>query len=90
MKVEETPKLFINNSVKTLIFPRGLKVMELVAQGFSNIEIAEAMVVTLSTVENHLNHLYKEFGFPSGQRTNRVKLSNIYWKTIGVQALKDQ
>jgi DNA-binding CsgD family transcriptional regulator len=42
--------------------PSELRLAELVGQGLSNREIAEALVVTMKTVEWHLRHLYRKLG----------------------------
>ena len=41
---------------------RELEVLRLVAAGLSNQAIAEQLVVTLSTVKKHINHLYGKLG----------------------------
>ena len=38
--------------------PRQREVAELVARGFSNAEVAEAMFISVRTVESHLDHIY--------------------------------
>jgi LuxR family transcriptional regulator, maltose regulon positive regulatory protein len=39
---------------------RELEVLRLVAAGLSNPEIAERLIITLSTVKRHINHLYSK------------------------------
>ena len=45
--------------------PRELQVASLAAEGLSNREIAEALVVTVKTVEWHLRHTYTKLGVTS-------------------------
>jgi DNA-binding CsgD family transcriptional regulator len=45
--------------------PSELRVTQLAAQGLTNREIAEALFVTMKTVEWHLRHAYRKLGVPS-------------------------
>ena len=45
--------------------PRELQVARLAAEGLSNREIAEALVVTVKTVEWHLSHSFTKLGITS-------------------------
>jgi LuxR family maltose regulon positive regulatory protein len=44
---------------------RELEVLRLIAQGHSNQEIAGKLVVGLSTVKTHINHLFQKLGVSS-------------------------
>lgn len=41
---------------------REMEVLRLIAQGYSNQDIAEALVVTVGTVKSHTNHIYSKLG----------------------------
>jgi len=42
-----------------------LKVVDLVAQRYSNPEVAEQLFVSRHTVESHLKHIYRKLGMSS-------------------------
>ena len=44
---------------------RELEVLRLIAEGLSNQEIAEQLVVAVQTVKKHINHLYGKLGVHS-------------------------
>lgn len=48
------------NPVFDLITKREREVLELLSKGFLYKEIAEKLVITLSTVKRHLNHIYEK------------------------------
>jgi ATP/maltotriose-dependent transcriptional regulator MalT len=52
--------------------PRERQVAGLAAQGMSNREIAEALFVTLKTVEWHLRHAFDKLGVSSRRDLGRV------------------
>jgi LuxR family maltose regulon positive regulatory protein len=59
--------------VQPLIEPlteRELEVLRLIAAGLSNQEIAQELVIALSTVKSHINHVYGKMGVKS--RTQAV------------------
>jgi DNA-binding CsgD family transcriptional regulator len=41
------------------------RIAQLAAEGFSNPEIAQALFVTLNTVEGHLRHAYQKLSISS-------------------------
>jgi LuxR family maltose regulon positive regulatory protein len=64
-----TPQSAIANLVEPLS-ERELEVLQLVAAGFSNGEIAARMIVATSTVKTHINHIFGKLGVQS--RTQAV------------------
>jgi LuxR family maltose regulon positive regulatory protein len=41
---------------------RELDILRLIAEGYTNQEIAESLVIAVSTVKSHINHLYGKLG----------------------------
>jgi ATP/maltotriose-dependent transcriptional regulator MalT len=41
---------------------RELEVLKLVAQGLSNQQIAQELVITTDTVKRHISHIFSKFG----------------------------
>ncbi|MCP5100959.1 MAG: hypothetical protein GY943_35870 [Chloroflexi bacterium] len=61
----------------TLIEPlseRETEIMQLVADGLSNREIATQLVITIGTVKSHTNHIYSKLGVKS--RTQAIVMAN--------------
>lgn len=53
---------------------RELELLQLVAAGYSNQEIADALVITLGTVKSHLNHIFAKLGVEGRVRAvNRAR-----------------
>jgi LuxR family maltose regulon positive regulatory protein len=52
---------------------RELEVLRLIQAGYNNQEIAEQLVIAVSTVKTHLNNLYGKFGVHS--RTQAVAIA---------------
>jgi DNA-binding NarL/FixJ family response regulator len=53
---------------------RQLELLELVAMGMSNAEIAEELVLSPHTVRKHLENVYQRLGV-----TNRTAAAAVYW-----------
>jgi len=69
----EAPHSVLNPQSSTLVEPlteRELEVLRLIAQGHSNQQIAEALIVSLGTVKKHLNNIFGKLGVTS--RTQAV------------------
>ena len=45
--------------------PRELEVLRLIAEGYSNREIADRLVLGVSTVKTHINHLFQKLDVSS-------------------------
>ena len=52
--------------------PRQLEILELVAEGLSNHQIARRLFVTESTVKQHLRHAYKTLGAQNRRQAARI------------------
>jgi two-component system, NarL family, response regulator LiaR len=74
--VVEAPREFARDqgAVETLgITPRELEILELIAQGLSNREIAERVFVSENTVKTHASRLFDKLG--ARRRTQAVQLA---------------
>jgi len=58
--------------------PRQMEALALLAQGLSNQQIAEQMVICPKAVENIINIVYRHFGLPEGGGHARVQATRIY------------
>jgi DNA-binding NarL/FixJ family response regulator len=54
---------------------RELQVLERVAEGLQNKEIAQQLEVALSTVENHLKAIFVKLAV-----SNRTEAARVYWR----------
>jgi LuxR family maltose regulon positive regulatory protein len=59
-----------DSSILEILSPREAEVLRLLAEGFSNQEIAQKMVVASSTVKSHVHHIYNKLG--ATKRTQAV------------------
>jgi LuxR family maltose regulon positive regulatory protein len=62
-----------NGTLVEELSERELEVLRLIQAGFNNQEIAEQLVIAVSTVKTHLNNLYAKFGVHS--RTQAVAIA---------------
>jgi DNA-binding NarL/FixJ family response regulator len=67
-------KHFVNRYGPHLPSRRQLRVIELVAQGFKNKEIAKELRIGEHVVRNYLGKIYAKIGL-----SNRVELAVWYW-----------
>jgi LuxR family maltose regulon positive regulatory protein len=51
---------------------RELQVLQLLAHGSSNLEIAQKLVITVDTVKRHVSHIFSKFGVQ-----NRLQAVNL-------------
>ncbi|OGO19528.1 MAG: hypothetical protein A2144_07870 [Chloroflexi bacterium RBG_16_50_9] len=65
--------------------PRELEILNLLAEGYTNLAIAKALYIEPKTVERHLNSIYGKLkadgGF--GDKHIRVSVAKLYLETIG-------
>lgn len=66
----------LNSSQSAGLTSRQLEVLQLVAAGLSNAEIAERLVITLSTVISYLNDVYKKLGVRSRTAAMRYAIDH--------------
>lgn len=63
---------------------RQLEVLRLIAQGKTNVDIAEELHIELKTVEGAVNRIAKNLGIESRQNTNqRVQMARAYLRASG-------
>ena len=72
------PSPVILQPLVELLSERELEVLRMIAEGFSNQEIADRLVVAPSTVKTHINNLYGKLGVNSRvQAVTRARESNL-------------
>ena len=54
-----------NQSLLDPLSPRELDVLRLIAAGYSNQEIAAELVISVTTVKKHVNHIFAKLGVGS-------------------------
>jgi DNA-binding NarL/FixJ family response regulator len=64
----------LNNPIDTLT-PREREVLQLVAEGRSNLAIAQELFVTNKTVEAHIKHVFAKLTIDAGPESNRRVLA---------------
>lgn len=68
--------------------PRALAVLELLADGASNLAISEKLGFSVKSVERWIDTVYKQFGIePKATRNARVEAALIYHRTLGTHEL---
>lgn len=50
------------DTLQEAVSARELEVLHLINKGLTNQQIADQLVIALSTVKTHINHLYAKFG----------------------------
>jgi pimeloyl-ACP methyl ester carboxylesterase len=61
----EAMRVFLSSATHPALSPREREVVALVARGLTNREIAEAMVISQRTAENHIQHVLNRLGLRS-------------------------
>lgn len=69
---EPLPKTDLNSSKKPLS-PRETQILEVIAQGYSNKEVAQMLCISAHTLKNHLNNIFKKLDVED--RTQALMLS---------------
>lgn len=59
-----------------------LKALELVAKGYTNVQIAGEMGTTIKTVKTYLQGICAKLELPEGNR--RVQMANYWWRRNGM------
>jgi len=65
--------------------PRELEILNLLANGYTNLAIAGALYIDNKTVEHHLNNMYSKLkeNYEFGQKHLRVSVAKLYLDAIG-------
>lgn len=65
--------------------PRELELLSLMAKGYTNSAIAEALCIDIRTVQRHINNMYSKIkaGADFDQRHLRVSATRLYLETTG-------
>ena len=58
----QNSKLITQNFLVEPLSERELEVLRLLAEGRDNAEIARALVVAVSTIKSHVNHIFSKLG----------------------------
>lgn len=60
--------------------PRQREVLALIAQGYSNTEVARALVVEQRTVETHISDIYQRLGINARERgSGAARVLAVLW-----------
>ena len=65
--------------------PRELEILNLLANGYTNLAIAKALYIDIKTVEHHLNNMYGKLktDYESVDKHLRVSMAKLYLDAIG-------
>ncbi len=66
-----------SGSPEATLTPREWEILELLAQGYTNQQIAESLFVSLNTVRTHIRHIYRKL-----QVRNRAEAVSWYYRNI--------
>ncbi len=71
---------------------RELEILSLLAQGYTNLSIAEALFIDIKTVEHHLNSMYSKLKADPDYNSKhlRVSAARLYLETMGGLHRKEQ
>jgi DNA-binding NarL/FixJ family response regulator len=75
MDPEVVRQLVVTRGSLGELTPRELEVLELMAQGRTNVAIAEELVITASAVEKHVKSIFAKLGLPAGEADHRRVLA---------------
>ncbi len=68
-----------------MLNPRELEVIDLVAQGMSNMDIAEKLFISKRTVQTHLANIFRKWGVHSRTQAVIYALRSGYTELVNIQ-----
>lgn len=68
------------------LWPRESEVLALLAQGYSDQEIADRLTVTIQTIKGHTTRIYGKIGVSEAPRgARRVRAALWWWRGVGIE-----
>jgi DNA-binding NarL/FixJ family response regulator len=71
-----TPKLSFSLSSPTILTRREIEVLRLLAQGLTNKQITDRLMISMSTVSTHVQAIYSKLGIASRSAATRYALEH--------------
>ncbi len=76
-KVEQQTQFMETQQIADPLTPREIEILDLIADGRSNTEIARALIVEEKTVKNHITRLYSKINVDNRYEAIRYKLNRV-------------